>query len=149
VGKGPLGPPAPNPAGTHAAKKSRPRFQARKRRNYTVGVGRPTLLTDQIREQIERELSEGVPVYVVAQSAGVSKRTLHSWLADGRVIRRPRLRLVDDEVPVREEPDDEFEDVDATFERALVGSVLRASRDDWRAAKWLLERRYPRKWGRR
>jgi hypothetical protein len=37
----------------------------------------------------------------------------------------------------------------AEAEVALVALITRASREDWRAAAWLLERSKPQRWGRR
>jgi hypothetical protein len=91
-------------------------------------VGRPTLLTDQVREQVERELAAGVPVLVVAQNAGVATRTLHSWLGDGRVVRRSKLHLV--EKTPREDLAQNLRDDDERIEAELVGAVLEAAYSD-------------------
>jgi hypothetical protein len=51
-------------------------------------MGRPSFLTPQLREWAERELAAGASQAVVAQRAGIGRRTLERWLADGKV-RRP------------------------------------------------------------
>jgi hypothetical protein len=51
-------------------------------------MARPCLLTDELREWLERELDAGYPQSVAAQRVGIGRRTLERWLADGRV-RRP------------------------------------------------------------
>jgi predicted nucleic acid-binding Zn ribbon protein len=56
--------------------------------------------------------------------------------------RSPRLRIVD-----VAELDELDEDEDEKLQSALVGAVLRASQTDWRAAKWLLETRWPERFG--
>jgi hypothetical protein len=33
-------------------------------------------------------------------------------------------------------------------EKALVSAVVAGAKHDWRAAAWLLARKYPRRWGR-
>jgi hypothetical protein len=99
-------------------------------------VARPSLLTDELREQIELELADGVPVTVAAASAGISKRTLHSWLEQGRVVRRPRLRLVD-AVPA-EPVGSSVEPSERSVEKALVATIMRAAQHDWHAAAFLL-----------
>jgi hypothetical protein len=51
-------------------------------------TGRPCLLTDELRQWLERELDAGCPQSVAAQRAGIGQRTLERWLAHGKV-RRP------------------------------------------------------------
>jgi hypothetical protein len=107
-------------------------------------VARPSLLTSELREQIESELADGVPVTVAAASAGISKRTLHSWLTDGRVERRPRrLRLVNDQ------ESSGGEQAEPDVERALITTVMRAAQHDWKAAAFLLTWRERRRRSRR
>ena len=64
-------------------------------------MARPSRLTPKLRERIVHELADGVPVNVTAQRVGIAPRTLHSWLADGRVVRReqPDPLLVDATAP--------------------------------------------------
>lgn len=59
-------------------------------------MARPSRLTPELRERIVHELADGLPVNVTAR-VGIAPRTLHSWLADGRVVRRqqPDPLLVD------------------------------------------------------
>ena len=107
-------------------------------------MARPTLLTDELREELEAALGAGTPVRIAAESVGISRSTLHAWISDGHVERRPRLRLVDADVGPGRDPADE----DARIEAALVAAVLKASETDWRAARWLLRNRWPRRWAR-
>jgi hypothetical protein len=53
-------------------------------------MGRPTLLTPEMRERVERELSAGAPQRVVARRAGVGERTLRRWIGDGKISRPER-----------------------------------------------------------
>ena len=108
-------------------------------------VARPTLLTDQVREELEETLAAGTPVRIAAARMGISKSTLHSWIQRGLIDRRPRLRLVEDELPDEE---DDLAEEDARIEAALVGAVMKAAREDWRAARWLLRNRWPGRWAR-
>jgi hypothetical protein len=103
-------------------------------------MGRPSSLTAERRETIEAALASGVPLSVAAASVGVSERTVNRWLEDGLVARR---RLV--AVP---EPGGDSADLpgEGTIERAVIGSILKAAKTDWRAAAWLAERRWPRKY---
>jgi predicted DNA-binding transcriptional regulator AlpA len=108
-------------------------------------MARPTLLTDEVREELEDALASGVPVRIAAASVGVSRPTVYKWISRGLVERRPKLRLVESESSAAEElPEEE------KIERAVIGSILKAaSGGDWRAAAWVAERRWPRKYARR
>jgi hypothetical protein len=103
------------------------------------------LLTDELRQRLERELAAGVPVAVAAQRARVGRRTLHRWLADGRLARP--------EPPPPEPVFDEEVELSLTerlgqAEPALVGAMISAARrGDWRASAWVLERIAPDGWG--
>jgi hypothetical protein len=52
-------------------------------------------------------------------------------------------------VPESETPDGPatFED-DEAVQRALLRAVLQAAQHDWRAASWLLSKRWPERYGR-
>jgi IS30 family transposase len=66
-------------------------------------MARPSRLTAELRERIELELGEGVPVTVTARRVGVGPRTLHRWLKEGRVQRheQPDPLSVHDATPSR------------------------------------------------
>jgi hypothetical protein len=102
-------------------------------------MGRPSTLTAARKDAVERAFAVGAPLSVAAESAGVSRRTVSRWLGDGRVVRRSLSAVPDEPVaePVVGGDDD-------AIQRALVATVLRAAqRGDWKAAKWLLETRWP------
>jgi transposase len=106
------------------------------RRNRKNGpVGRSSLLTDELRGRLERELATGATVPVVCQNTGVKVRTLESWLAAGKVVRR-QLEAVPAPDPVPELGEAEL--------IALIDAA--AERGQWHAAAWLLERRWPERW---
>ena len=90
-------------------------------------MARPSSLTAERREVAERALAAGLPLSVAAASAEVSPRTLSRWLQEGQIVRR---RLAAAPEPPPNEPAPPEPDV----EKVLVGVVLRAARDDWRAA---------------
>jgi transposase len=104
-------------------------------------MARPSSLTSERRDAVERALAAGAPLNIAAASAGVSKRTVSRWLEDGSVARR--------ELSVVPESERDLAD-DATVQRELLESVFAAaSRGEWRAATWILERRWPDRYGRR
>jgi hypothetical protein len=72
------------PADTKVDKKTSRAYRVRKSGNKTDLTGRPTKLGDAVRERIERELADGIPIAIVAQNVGVARSTLHEWIATGR-----------------------------------------------------------------
>jgi hypothetical protein len=109
-----------------------------------AGMPRPSTATPERLKAIEGALARGAPLSVAAASAGVSRRTVSRWLQEGYIARRSLSA-----VPDQSEPDGATGDADdEAIQRALLGTVLRASREDWRAAAWLLRRRWPERYGR-
>jgi hypothetical protein len=104
-------------------------------------MARPSSLTAERREAVERALAQGAPLSVAAASAEVSPRTVSRWLTEGRVVRRRLAAAPEPEPPAPGE--------DLSVEKALVATVLRAAREDWRAAIALLRWREQRRRSRR
>src|SRR4051812_42016 len=101
-----------------------------------------SLLTDELRAVLERELATGAQQIVVRQRTGVSPRSLKRWLAQGKV-QRPAMRgRPPAPLPVSAQL--------AQAEPGLVGAIIAAAdRGSWQAAAWLLERSFPDRWARR
>jgi len=96
--------------------------------------GRPTSLTPDVREKILMALGLGNYRKDAAEFAGIDPRSLQRWLARGK-----------------RDPEGEYgefaREVAAAESRAKIaamGCVNKAARDgDWRAATWMLERKWP------
>jgi hypothetical protein len=111
-------------------------------------VGRATLLTPELRADLERELANGVPVAVAAQAHGLGRRTLTRWLERGLVVRRRQLGGEPDHDPVITD-DASLDERLLRAEPGLVASIVAASgRGSWQASAWLLERINPARWAR-
>ena len=110
-----------------------------------VGMSRPSTATPGRLKAIEAALARGAPLGVAAASAGVSRRTVSRWLAEGYVTRRSLSAVPDPGGPDVASGDPE----DEAIQRALLGTVMGAAREDWRAAAWLLRTRWPSRYGRR
>jgi transposase len=106
-----------------------------------VGVGRPSSLTDEVERKLCDALRAGNHLEVAARYAGVSRSTLHRWLAlADQQPADPRLEQFREAV----------EKAQADAEVHAVGVVRRSiAQGEWRAALAYLERRYPQRWRRR
>jgi hypothetical protein len=103
--------------------------RADKADNGHVGA---TQFTDDLRDQLQRDLDDGVLRAEAARRAGITPRTLRRWLASGRV-RRP--------APPRQPPEVELPLTERLeqVEPGLVAAIARAAQGgNWKAAAWLL-----------
>ena len=91
--------------------------------------------TPVIREQIFKALVAGNNRGMAAAYAGIRPETLSRWLS------RPESAYVNFAQEVAK--------AEAMAEIRAVAVIREASRTDWRAAAWLLERRYSLHWGKR
>jgi hypothetical protein len=150
-------------AGGPSQRGRRPRWGLSRRKKPLAGsvgplgqngpMGRPTLLTPELRVDVERELADGVPVVVVAQRFGIGRRTLGRWISEGRVVRsrrEPGPQTVHGVVnaqpaPIGASPDDPFDRAEPGLVAVVVDAARRGS---WQAGAWLLERRWPERWAR-
>ena len=98
-------------------------------------AGRPSKLTREVEADLTLLLAQGVPVKLAAAATDVSPRSVRRWLHEGDL----RERVAEVRATERQ--------ADATSEARLVVLVTLAARHDWRAAKWMLERRWPERWG--
>lgn len=100
--------------------------------------GRKEKISKQIIDTIVMTIRGGNYIETAAAMAGISKDTLYDWIkkADGR--------------------GGLYKEFSDAIKKALAESEVRdvlligeASKTQWQAAAWRLERRYPTKWGRR
>ena len=113
--------------------------------------GRPTKLNDEVQAKIVNSVRQGNYLETASAYAGINKSTLHDWLRRGerekqRVEKDPRNR-----VRKAEQPFVTFSDL---VEKALaeaevndVNVINEATRTDWKASAWRLERKFPERWG--
>lgn len=107
-------------------------------------MARPSKLTPEVSERIVRAIRAGNYPEVAAAHAGIHASTYYRWMERGALA---------GEAP----EDDPYRHFRAEVARALadseaaeVGLVVQAARGgDWRAAAWVLERRFPDRWARR
>ena len=117
-----------------------------KRRTHAKGF---SLLTDEAKAALLTGLKTGVPIPVAAAAANLSRSTVNSWLVNGRKA-KAKLERNERITPYEAECVDLLTEANTIYEGVhllLAGRVLEASRDDWRAATWMLQRRHPETWG--
>lgn len=124
-------------------------------------VGRPPLLDEALIKRIGDIVRGGNYIETAAASVGIHRTTLHAWMREGAVIRRALDPIDgDDEYEAAFEALDERDQMKAQFsytlEKAAAESetidvlyVRSAAKDHWQAAMTRLERRHPKRWGRR
>ncbi len=97
-------------------------------------MGRPTKLSDELRERYAQAVAAGVPAEVAARHLGFSAASLYRWLS-GTTPRQVRFR-------------EAHELALANLEIRLTATVIRAAQTDPKLALELLERRFPARWRR-
>jgi hypothetical protein len=93
--------------------------------------GRKTLYTPERVEALIKALEAGLPHSQACDIVGLGHRTFYAWKASkpefASEVARAEAKVVVD----------------------LLGIINRASEQHWQAAAWILERRWPERWGRR
>lgn len=114
-------------------------------------MGRPTLLTRELAGQIVQLVEVGQYPAQAAVSVGIDRATYYNWMKRGREAHRTQKTgapLSQDEVPFLEF----FDAVTRAGAKGIgrhVTIIALAAEKDWRASAFFLERRDPKRWGRR
>lgn len=115
-------------------------------------AGRPTILTEELQKRITDVIRAGNYIETAAAYAGINKTTLYDWMKRGAAEQK-RVHETGRKPQKKELPFLEFSNA---VEKALAESEIRdvtrigdASRSDWKAAAWRLERKFPQKWGKK
>lgn len=118
-----------------------------------MGAGRPVKLNAEVQRKIVDAISGGNYMETASAYAGISKDTFYRWLRRGerekqRVAKNPRAKIKKEE-KMYVELSDEVEKALAKSEMRDVYIIGKAAESQWQAAAWRLERKFPKKWGRR
>jgi hypothetical protein len=100
-------------------------------------VPAPTKFNNIIADKLLRVLSSGVHRDVAARAVGITDRTLRNWMRKGEGG-DPLFRQFAEDV----------KQVEAKAEVGHVANITLASRNDWRASAWYLERKADTRWTR-
>ena len=101
--------------------------------------GRPTKLTPEVQEKILTAIRAGNYGHVAAKYAGIGERTFYRWMAQGEKARAGKYRQFRQAVEAAE----------SEAEVRAVAIIQKQMPDNWRAALSYLERKHPKRWGRR
>lgn len=101
---------------------------------------KPAVLDPVVRAKILTALRTMAPLSVAARCAGLTGRAVELWLQKART---PGTRRVYRTFAA------EVEKAEAEAEVFMAGTIAAKARKEWTAAAWLLERKYPERWGRR
>ncbi len=98
----------------------------------TKPKGRKSKFTAPVKTRIIEALRAGTTYEIAAQYAGISRSTLYEWIKKGENTASGTYRTFYDNIKKAE------------AEGAVVhlGTISQASKKDWKAAAWLLERRH-------
>ena len=114
-------------------------------------MARPTKLTPEVEERLVRAISVGATYKDACACAGISFQTFLNW--------KKRAQRAVEQVGERdgepEETDHPFVEFFDRIKRAqgeaavgLLAMIGKAANRDWKAAAWMLERRYPESYDR-
>jgi len=94
-------------------------------------------LKPEVKEKLFRALRLGSYIETAANYAGITRQTLYNWIDRGRKEESPYHEFVK-----------ELDQVMAEAELRDLAIITEAAKEQWQAAAWRLERRYPDRWGR-
>ena len=102
-------------------------------------AGRPTKLTPEVQDIIVDGINAGLTLRLTCARAGVGRTTFYDWLEKGEAAKSGALMEFSDAVS-RAKADSALR---------LVSQITLQAPTDWRAAAFLLERRFPDDYGKR
>lgn len=102
--------------------------------------GRSTLLTKERQARLLQAVAAGNYVETAARYAGISETTYYRWMQEGGAPGAPAKKR---------ELWEAVRKAEAEAEVRGVVIIQTAAQTQWQAQAWLLERKYPAKWGRK
>ncbi len=106
-------------------------------------MARPSKLTKETATKVINAIHQCCFVETAAAVAGVARSTLHEWLRRGEIDLKAGKRTIAAQLKK------DFDAASATAELNLLTIVDKAAPNDWKAAAFKLERRWPDRWARR
>jgi transposase len=116
-------------------------------------MARPIKLKPEVQNKIIVAIKAGNYIETAAAYAGISKNTLYDWLKRGE---REKQRVNKNSKAKIRKLEADFVEFSDAIEKALAEAEIRdvtiiakAAEEQWQAAAWRLERKFPDRWGRR
>lgn len=98
-------------------------------------MGKPRLNKEGVKRAIQLKKG-GANNVDIAAALGVSEQSFYKWIGDPKTPLQVELR-------------EGLKKAEADYKNALLAVIAKASRErDWKAAAWLLERKYPAEYAR-
>jgi transposase-like protein len=128
-------------------------------------MARPTKLTDELSETICKAIRLGLTIEQAARHAGITDRTLYRWKKQGQETKKgafcqfcQALQQAEIEAEMLHLQRMHYAAI-GNYEQVEVRKVIKADgtvetteirkkQPQWKASAWILERRYPEKYGR-
>lgn len=98
-----------------------------------------TKLTEEKIQLASKLIGAGNTVKTIYGALGVSKQTWYNWLDKGSKAKSGLYRKLLEEV----------EKAESRAESRYVTIIAQAAEENWQAAAWMLERKYPERWGKK
>lgn len=103
------------------------------------GGRNPKLANPDLIKKLTQLIQAGCYVYVAAEAVGIGERSFYRWMARGEEETSGMYRQFWQEIKKAE----------AVAEAKMLMVINEASRTNWTAAAWFLERKFPDRWGRK
>jgi len=101
-------------------------------------AGRKTKLTPELQEEVVKRIRAGNYIQVSCEAVGIGVSTYFEWLKKGEEGKKPYTEFTE-----------AIKKAESEAQVNYVATVASHATDQWQAAAWCLERRFPDKWGRR
>ena len=115
--------------------------------------GRPTKLTPELQEELVKVIRAGNYIETACAYVGINKTTFYDWMKRG-AREKERLERNTNARPKKSEAT--FVELSNAIEKALAQAEIRdvaiigkAAEENWQAAAWRLERKFPERWGKK
>jgi transposase len=106
-------------------------------------------LTPDVQKDIVQRLAVGNYIDAACLSVGISPATFYTWMDKGREAEKKPVRRRNAQERLHLEFLEAVENAQGAAEVNALTPIRLAMPEQWQAAAWILERKFPDKWGRR